>query len=50
MEALRQEVNMLKSRLDRQPKPASLQDLEAVSLCVCVCVFVCVCYLYFNPA
>ena len=38
VEALRQEITMLKSRLDRQPKPATLQDLEAVS-CLALYVF-----------
>lgn len=32
VEALRQELAMLKSRVDRQPKPASLQDLEAMNV------------------
>ncbi|WAQ96778.1 CC154-like protein, partial [Mya arenaria] len=32
MEELRQEVLTLKARLDRQPKPASLQDIESVNV------------------
>ncbi|KAL4240116.1 hypothetical protein ACF0H5_000910 [Mactra antiquata] len=32
VEALRQELQSLKSRMDRQPKPASLQDLEAMNV------------------
>ena len=34
IEALRQDILTMKSRMDRQPKPASLQDLEAVSILI----------------
>lgn len=41
VETLRQEIQTMKNKMDRQPKPASLQELEAVSpLTVIYLVFV----------